>query len=349
MVLRHRRTSAVAAVLTVMDKHRWSPRTPRATGLVAPVRVSRDGRSGPTRQQARGPHWRQTSSGMYVPSGVDSSGVEQRILEQGSRISVHGAVTAWASLRWRGATFFSGSDGPGELPVPLVVCTGLLRPDPRVSISFEQIGAHERELVDGLWVTISPRALLDEIRRHARLTQAVIDVEMAAAAGLVTPDGFRAYLETRNGWTGIGGAREAAAIAGFGCRSPQEVRMVLCWIWDAGLPRPLCNVPVFDLCGRLVAIVDLLDPVAGCVGEYQGEDHKSSQRHRADVARHEKLRAVGLEMFEVVGGDLADDDLVVKRMHAARERSSYLGVGERRWTLDTPDWWQPWARAHGWL
>ena len=88
--------------------------------------------------------------------------------------------------------------------------------------------------------------------------------------------------------------------------------MVLCWMWDAGLPRPLCNVPVFDLSGRLVAIVDLLDPVAGCVGEYQGENHKSGARHRADVARHESLRAVGLETFEVVGGDLTDEDLVVR-------------------------------------
>lgn len=333
-----------------MDEHRWNPRTPRAKGLVVPVRVDEEGRCGPTRQQARGPCWRQTSSGMYVPGDVDSTAVEQRILEQGSRIRRHGAVTSWAGLRWRGATFFDGTDGPdAALPVPLVVGTGLLRPDPRITISFEQIGAHERELVDGLWVTTPERALFDEVRRHRRLRQAVVDIEMAVAAGIVSPDGFRAYLESRNGWTGVGGAREAASVAGFGSRSPQEMRMVLCWIWDAGLPRPLCNVPIFDLLGGLVAIVDLLDPVAGCVGEYQGEDHKSGERHRADVARHEKLRAVGLEVFEVVGGDLADRDLVVKRMHAARERSTYLRADERSWTLETPDWWEPWASAHGWL
>lgn len=286
---------------------------------------------------------------MYVPGEVDGSAVEQRILEQGSRIGVHGAVTGWACLRWRGATFFDGAYRSHDLPVPLVVGTGLLRPDPRVRISFEQIGARERELVDGLWVTTPERAVFDEIRRHARLRQAIVDIEMATAAGLVSPDGFRAYLETRNGWTGVAGAREAAEVAGFGCRSPQEVRMALCWMWDAELPRPLCNVPIFDLGGRLIAIVDLLDPVAGCVGEYQGEDHKSGERHRADVARAEKLRAAGLEMFEVVGGDLTDVELVVKRMHAARGRSSYLGADERNWTLEKPDWWEPWARTHGWL
>lgn len=331
-----------------MDAHRWDPRTPRATGLVEPARVDPAGKNGPTPGQARGPGWRQTSSGLYVPSHVDGTLVEQRILEQGSRIRTHGAVTAWASLRWRGATFFDGRSGPVELPVPIVVGTGLLRPDSRIAISWEQIGAHEREAVDDLWTTTSERALLDEIRRHGRRRQAIVDIEMAVAAGLVTYEGFRAYLRTRNGWTGIGRAREAAATAGFGCRSPQEVRMVLRWLWDANLPRPLCNVPVFDRSGRLIAIVDLLDVEAGCVGEYQGEHHKHGDRHRADVARHEKLRGAGLEVFEIVGGDLADTELVVKRMRSARERASCLSEDKRGWTLREPDWWERWGKAHGW-
>ena len=51
-------------------------------------------------------------------------------------------------------------------------------------------------------------------------------------------------------------------------------------------------------------------------------------------------------MFEVVGGDLADSDRVVKRMREARKRSAYLREEERTWTLDQPDWWEPWAKAH---
>ena len=85
----------------------------------------------------------------------------------------------------------------------------------------------------------------------------------------------------------------------------------------------MCNVPVFDLQENLVAIVDLFDPVAGCAGEYQGADHKEGERHRRDVAREQALRDVGIECFEVVGGDLGDTDLVVKRMHAARDRSLF--------------------------
>ena len=285
---------------------------------------------------------------MYVPTEVDGTPVEQRILEQGSRIRAHGAVTGWAALRWRGATFFDGTESADtQLPVPIVVGHGLLRPDPRIVISWEQLPPGERELVDGVWTTVAERALFDEIRRHGILSQAIVDIEMAIAAREVSADGFRAYVASRNAWTGVGLARDAAAVAGFGCWSPQEVRMVLCWLWDAELPRPVCNQPVFDRAGNLLAIPDLFDPRAGCAGEYQGADHKDGQRHREDVARHERLRAAGIEAFEVVGGDLTDPDLVAKRMHAARDRSPFLAPEARRWTLDQPDWWAPWARARG--
>ena len=123
--------------------------------------------------------------------------------------------------------------------------------------------------------------------------------------------------------------------------------MALIWILDAELDRPLCNVPLFDLAGNLIAIVDLFDPVAGCAGEYQGADHKEGDRHREDVAREQKLRNAGIECFEVVGGDLTDIDLVVKRMHAARRRSLYREPSERLWTLEQPEWWAAWATARG--
>ncbi len=285
---------------------------------------------------------------MYVPAGVDELRVEQRILEQGSRIRTHGAVTGWAALRWRGVTFFDGSAATDELlPVPIVVGHGLLRPDPRISISWEQLPPGERELVDGVWTAVANRALFDEIRRHRSMWQAIVDIEMAVAAREVSVDGFRAYVATRNAWTGVGFARDASAAAGFGCWSPQEVRMVLVWVLHAELPRPLCNQPVFDRAGNLIAIPDLFDADAGCAGEYQGADHKDGQRHREDVARHDRLRSAGIEVFEVVGGDLSDGDLVAKRMHAARGRSPFLPPAERRWTLEKPTWWEPWAQAHG--
>ena len=330
-----------------METHRWHPRAERPDDLVVPVRLDPTGREGPTRHQAAGPSWRQTSSGLYVPAGAPTH-VYQRVLEQGCRIKAYGAVTGWAALRWRGARFFEGVQPAGEeLPVPLVTGGYDLRPDARVSISKAQLALDERESVGGIWVVTATRAVFDELRRHSDLRQAVVDVEMAIAAQLMGIDEFRAYVSGRNAWTGVGLAREAAAIAGLGCRSPQEVRMALAWMWDAGLPRPLCNAPIFDLHGRLIAIADLLDPVAGCVGEYQGADHKDGERHRSDVAREQALRNHGLECFEVVGGDLQDRDLTVKRMLNARDRSRFEAEDRRSWTLRQPAWWPAWAAARG--
>ena len=333
-----------------MDSGRSSAWQARPSDLVAPVELDPTGAKGPTRNQARGSRWRQTSWGRYVPASTTQESIHQHILEQGARICSYGAVTAWASLRFRGARYFDGAArAPAGVfaPVPLVTGPALLRPDARVSVCREQLAMHERELVDGVWVTTPARALFDEIRRHGMLRRAVADIEVAVAAGLLTFTELGSYVAHRNPWTGIGLARDAVVLAGLRCWSRPEAEMALTWILDAELARPLCNVPVFDRAGRLVAIVDLLDPEAGCVGEYQGGDHKDGDRHRKDVAREQALRDVGLECFEVVGGDLADRELVVKRMHAARDRSLFRRPADRLWTLEQPEWWPAWAAAQG--
>lgn len=285
-----------------------------------------------------------------MPASTTEESIHQHILEQGTRIRSHGAVTGWASLRFRGARYFDGLSLPGSrelAPVPIVTGGALLRPDPRVTITREQLAADERELVGGIWVTTASRALFDEVRRHRRLRDAVADIEVAVAAGLLTFTEFEDYVAGRNPWTGIGCAREAVALAGLGCWSRPEAKMALTWVLDAGFQRPLCNVPIFDLFGRLIAIVDLFDAVAGCAGEYQGAEHKEPDRHRKDVAREQGLRDAGIECFEVVGGDLSDGDLVVKRMHAARHRSLFRSPADRLWTLEQPAWWPAWAAARG--
>lgn len=325
-----------------MGTHKWDPTSDPPDDLVRPVAVDPTGKNGPTRGQARGPNWRQTSSGLHVPAGIDGLRVEQRILEQGSRLRQYGAVTAWASLRWQLATFFDGTTYPdGELlPVQLVLGgSAFLRPDPRVAISRAQLPPGHRTKIRDVWCTIGERAVFDEVIRHGELRQAVVDIDMAAAAGLVTVASFIEFVASIGPWSGVPFAREAAALASMDSRSPQETRMRLVWVLDAELPNPLCNVPVFDLHGNLLGIPDLFDPIAGLVGEYQGADHKEGERHRSDAAREDRFRNVDLEMFEVVGGDLADRGLVVDRMLAARARAKFLPPDRRTWTLDTPAWW----------
>jgi len=266
---------------------------------------------------------------------------EQRILEQSVRVRAFGAVTAWASLRWRGASFFDGTShgGTRQLPVPLVVAASKIRPDERVTVSLDQLMQRERRLVGEVWCTPVQRALFDEMRRTGRVREAVVAMDMAAAAGLISVALMRRYVVERAGWTGVPLVREALDLAIDDSRSPPETRMRLVWRLDAGLPPPLCNQPVFDLAGRLLGYPDIFDPVAGLVGEYQGADHKSLERHRLDVEREERLRDHGLEVFEVVGGELGDRGLAAQRMLNARARARFENQDRRRWTLEPPAWW----------
>lgn len=316
----------------------WQPTCDRPDGLVRPVPVDPTGREGPTRGQAAGPRWRQTSWGLHVPAEVDDSVVEQRILEQSARLRRYGAVTAWASLRWRGAHFFGGVGYDGSrLGVPLV--GHKLQSDPRVVLTQEQLAPTEFTLVDGVPCTTVQRALFDELRRHQSFREAVVAAEMTFAAGLISCRLMFDYVAQRCAWTGVPFVRKVLRIAGENSRSPQETRMKLVWMLDAGLAPPVCNQPVFDLRGNLLGVPDLFDPEAGMVGEYQGADHKDGNRHRKDVAREELFRDHGLEFFEIVGGDLRDRALAARRMLNARSRALFLPPESRAWTLTPPAWY----------
>jgi hypothetical protein len=322
-----------------MDLGLWQPVCTRPSGLVVPVPVDPTGRAGPTRGMAAGPHFRQTSPGRFVAAEVDNSVVEQRILEQSRRLREYGAVTSWACLRWRGAHFFTGLDVDGHrLPVPLVLGESHLRPDDRVAISQEQLAPHEFEWVADVRCTTVARTLFDEVRRVGSwsVREAVVAVDMTSAAGLVRVAQMALYVATRSSWTGVPLARQVLVLAADGSRSPQETRMRLCWVIDAGFPTPLCNRPVYDLHGRLLGVPDILDPVAGVVGEYDGDDHKRGERHRRDVAREALFRDHGLEYFSVVGGDLRDRALVAARMRNARARARFLEPDACPWTLTPP-------------
>lgn len=276
-----------------------------------------------------------------MPAEVDNEVVEQRILEQSARLRRYGAVTGWAALRWRGANFFDGTADGGRTvrPVPLVVGPVKLRGDSRVALSQEQLAPSERELVDGVWCTTVQRAVFDEMRAAPTLREAVVVLDMAAAARLISVSLMGEYVAKRSAWTGVPRVREALLLATNDSRSPQESRMRLVWVLDARLSTPLCNQPVFDLRGNLLGIPDLLDPVAGLVGEYDGADHKEGERHRLDVAREEVFRNHGLEYFEIVGGDLQDRDHSASRMRSARARARFLPPESRAWTLEVPPWY----------
>ncbi len=324
--------------------HRWDPfQSPRR--VVHPVRRDPTGRNGPTPGAVRGPGWRRTSAGLYVPAGTDRSIPEQRVAEEAATLPPDGWVTGWAALRMHGAAFFDGRapDGRTELPVLLGVPLGChLRPRPGVGHVRSQVPT--TVVIRGVRCAGVRRALFDAMRLEGGLRGAVVSLDMAAAARLTSVARMRSYLESRPSWRGVPGVpvvRRALLLADDDSASPPESRLRLVWLLDARLPRPLVNQPVFTLGGELLGYPDLLDVEAGLVIEYDGDDHRSAPRHSHDVDREAGFREHGLEVTRVTGHDLRRTAPLVHRLHTARSRAPFQASSRRTWTLVPPPWFRP--------
>jgi hypothetical protein len=310
---------------------------PNRRHLVAPRLIDPSGRRGPTPGQARGPAWRRTGYGFYVPAWVDATLVEQRILEAGALLPGYGAVTGWAALRWLGGTWFTGVRADGTA-LPISLATIDIRPRAGIVPCEERLDPEEIASHDGLRVTRSLRSTLFQMRYSPSLWEAVIVADMAAFSDLVSLDELWPYALAHAGMTGIPQAREAIGHADENAWSPMEVVMRLIWTWTAGLPRPFTNRPVFDLHGRHVGTPDLLDVEAGVYGEYDGAMHLDGKRRLRDLVREDAFRRLGLEGVVMVAGESRDE--VAARIVAARERA-LRHSNPRLWTIEQPAWWIP--------
>jgi hypothetical protein len=273
---------------------------------------------------------------------VDATVPEQRVVEQAARVQPSGAVTGWGSLRLHGGRFFDGRgvDGLSRLPVPVLSGPGgRARCDGDISVSREPLPPSEVVTRCGVPVTVVERALFDEMRRVDDWREAVVAMDMAAAAGLVSIAQMQAYSVLRTSWRRARLVGRALGYADEHSRSPNEVRMRLVWEVDAGLPRPLTNREIFTRDGKLVGVADLLDPVAGVVGEYDGANHLRTRRRSRDICREEVMRRLGLEYLDVVRPDLADPAALAERMRSTRDRSAFADPAQRPWTIVPPPGW----------
>lgn len=301
--------------------------------LVWPVRVD-SGPGTPTRAQARGPHWRRTGHGLYVPAATERT-VEQRILEEWTRVP-GAVVTGWAACRLYGAAYLDGRDTRGrELPVPLVIS-----PDRSARASAGSRIVRQRLEDDdvarrfGILVPAPGRAVVELARLASDATEAVVAVEMAYAAGVALPEWVDDAVPTS---PPRGRRRVERALAQAGTRScsPPESRLRLVCRglgWD-----PVANTEVYGLDGRFLARPDLLDVERGVAIEYDGALHRARERHRRDNERLHLLRQAGLEVVTVVGGGMVGERAVAEAARMLREAAELASrPRERRWTVARP-------------
>lgn len=310
----------------------------RRPQLVGPVRVDPDGLAGPTRGQARGPGWRRTSQGLYVPARHEAT-PDQRIVEAAAVLRDDEAVTGWAGLRWLGGAWFDGTEGrTGRRQVPLLARRD--RTAPRgTAVSQEFLHPDQIMVVDAVPVTIAVRSVVHEMRHAATLGEAVAALDMACYSDLVSIAEVAAYVTMLGPVTGIQQARDALVLGEENSWSPQETKMRGVWR-KAGLRKPLCNRPVFTLDGRHLGTPDLIEPDLGLLGQYNGSDHITLAGTAADVKKDAAYLDHGLETVTMLVTDTSDlDDFTARLLSAARRAAA--ATGERTWTLDQPAWWRP--------
>lgn len=323
--------------MALVPNQPFEPRCELPDGLALPVAVDPTGRRGPTRGQAAGPRWRRVGPNAYVPSSADAGVPEQRVLEASCHLPPGGAVTGWAALRWCGGSYFDGVLRRARVPVPLALGHGDGRRTPSgVQLSYEPLRPEETVTWERLTLTTPLRSLFFEMRRPGDWRDAVVAMDMAAAAELVSLRRMRDHLARHGKWRRAMQAERALRHASEHARSPAEVRLRLMWEIDAGLPRPLVNRAVFDRRGSLICVADLFDQEAGMVIEYDGAEHRKALRHSKDVAREERCRRVGLEYCKVTGPDMHRPPLVIERFHSIRARSRFESPSSRGWTIQPP-------------
>jgi hypothetical protein len=85
----------------------------------------------------------------------------------------------------------------------------------------------------------------------------------------------------------------------IGVDSPRETRLRLLLV-DNGLPEPLTEVEILDGDGESVAWVDMFYPGLGLAVEYDGQQHRTSDKqYSRDIVRVDAIRSLGLDIARV--------------------------------------------------
>ena len=188
-----------------------------------------------------------------------------------------------------------------------------------------------------------PRAVFDEMRRTGDPRDAVVVLDMACAAELISILRMRAYVDRMERRRKVPLVRWALDHAEESSRSPAESQFRLVWELDAAVAAAVVQPGGHTTWTVACSVPDLLDVEAGVVGEYDGAEHRTRSRHRLDVVGRTSSAGPRLEHVAVVGADLHTPTVVVERMEAARARSGRL---PRLWSLEGGSWTTP--RCSAW-
>lgn len=252
---------------------------------------------------------------VHVRADLDPGAPDVRVAVVATTLPARTVIGGWAAARLhesrvpgRQLDLFDGhlpDIRPSSRALPVLV-TGEAATRVRVTAGIEVfrsvVPPGERAVIAGVPVTNGARTAFD-LARLWPLVPAVAALDRLLALRLVTLEDVHGLLQERCRWNGVPRGRRALGLADGGAESPRETHLRLLW-QAAGFGRPLCNPVVTDSGGGFVARVDLLDPDAGVVGEYDGVVHAQAARRADDARRQEALEDLGLVVVRAADPDV---------------------------------------------
>ena len=296
---------------------------------------------GLTRADLRSEQFVRVRHGVHVPAGAPLLDPDVRIAVAAATLPASAVIGGWAAARVHELALsvperdgerlvvFDGHEHwpPRDRTVePLLICaprTARLTAAPGTRVFRSDLEPEEVVEIGGVRMTSGLRTAFD-VARLRRFESAVVALDRLRALGAFEVEDLRELLRRRRRWRGTVAAARALRASEPGVESPRETVFRLVWV-ATGLGRPRANREVFDGAGRFVARVDLLDEVAGVVGEYDGGHHASAERRSADARRQERLEELGLVVVRVTAADLesrAARDELGRRLAAAYRRAN---------------------------
>jgi len=183
-------------------------------------------------------------------------------------------------------------------------------------VTQETLGCDDVVHIDGLPVTTPVRTVFDALRL-LRGAERLVVADAMCHLGLIGVPALRGYFDSQRRLRNLRIGERLVDLIEPLAESPMETRLRVALV-DGGLPRPVVQYDVIDLCGRFVARLDLAYVVERIGAEFDGAWHWD--RRRDDDRRRDKLRALGWEILVFSADDLRAPEVVVARVAAALRR-----------------------------
>ncbi len=155
----------------------------------------------------------------------------------------------------------------------------------------------------GLPITTPGRTFLDLAGRLDFLSLLIAGDPLAR----LDPRGVCGLAEAVARGTGRRGvrlARAALPLLDPASKSPAETKLRFLVVVTGGLPKPVCNAPVYDDGGEWLAEIDIQWPDILFGLEYEGAHHREQRQWELDIKRDENVRDIDWVVMKVTATDL---------------------------------------------